>query len=409
ILGLGALPGGLTNDKFVLMGDGGSLNLGLKVHASSDIANEQDADGVSNTFAADIALVSDSKITIDAGSVLAAPNITLTANAKSTGGLVKGILADATSTVTVMNATLTAAGGTVRLEAKSDVNVNEDGDNIFGNGLSVTVVTSFNKASVQVGGTTQISADKVQLDAAVNGSLVATPNSSTVRIIEVLSGFDASVHVGDTASLTGTTSVDAKAHTDAVVNAYATPGSSNNNASFDAAIVNVNVLNSPLDGTFTGGSDVTVDGSAQINNGGGTTTLRADDKLVVTSEADGNVVGTAGATLAINTITNFDTRARISGNAAVTAATLNLAAESLRNVTAKASSTPGGASGSAAPANSGQSQSTSSGQALSNNNASTGNGSNGGGSIQIAGAIAVNVLGSVPLILPNEMLQTEAA
>lgn len=398
-------PSTILDDQMVLAGTvaGGAIQHDVLIHSSSDIADIANAPNPPATAAVatvsgDLTVKSDSRIVLGAGLSLTANNITLAAEASSTGGLVKGILADATSAVSVDSVALTANGGTVRLEAKSTVDVNEDGDNFFSNGLSVTVVTSFNQAAVDVLGNSTITADQVVLDAFVNGSITATPNSSTFRVIEVLTGSDARVHVGDTANITGTTSVDAKAHTDVTINAYATPGSSNNDANFDAAIVNVNVLNSPLDNTFTSGSDVVIDGSAQINNAGGTTTLRADDKLLLTSEADGNVVGTAGATLAVNTITNLQTLGRISGAATVNAATVHLEAESHRNVAAKASSTPGGATGNQAPAGS----STSSGNTLSTNNAKTSD-----GAITIAGAVAVNVLGT---LLPGATpLATSAA
>ena len=382
ILGLGPLPVPIANDQLILSGNAGTFaGHALKVHSSSDIVNE--AGGVQTTATGGLfEVISDSAITIDAASVINAPNITLTAYAKSTG-LVKGLLADATSTVTVNNATLTATGGTVTLLSKSEVDVNEDGDNFFSNGLSATLVTSFSSALVDIRGASVISAKDAQIEAFVDQNIVASAQQSTVKVIEVLTGSDPKVHIGGTAQINLTGALTAQAHSDAVINATAQPGSSNTNANFDAAIVNVNVLDNPLSGAFTAGADLVVDGSAGIS-ATGDATLQAKDVLAITTNANGNVVGTAGAAVAVTTVTGTDTTAALTGASHVNAGTLNVEAINTRNVITTAASTPGGASGNSAP---GAPAGKSSGSTLTNNNAKTSD-----GSITISGAVAVGVL-----------------
>jgi hypothetical protein len=121
------------NDQMILSDDSNSFGDTLtghvlNIHSSSDIVN--DATGVQITSAQDIAIKSDSAVTLDAGSVLTGPNIKLWANASSAGGLVGGLLANASSTVTLDSASLITNGGTgtVQLLAWSTVAFIEHGD-----------------------------------------------------------------------------------------------------------------------------------------------------------------------------------------------------------------------------------------------------------------------------------------
>src|SRR5262245_4772753 len=119
------LPAFLGNDQVVLKGDGGSFSgHDFKLHSSSDIVN--DNTGLQITASGLVEISSDSKVVIDQGSAISASNITLKADSSSTGGLFQGLLADASSAVTLGSdtlggATLTAMGGTVKLLAHSDV------------------------------------------------------------------------------------------------------------------------------------------------------------------------------------------------------------------------------------------------------------------------------------------------
>src|SRR5262245_19328379 len=83
ILGLGPSPLDMfANDQLILIGDGGTFNdHPLKVHSSSDIVN--DSTGVQITATKDVEIKSDSKVTIDQGSTLVGPNISLLAESKS--------------------------------------------------------------------------------------------------------------------------------------------------------------------------------------------------------------------------------------------------------------------------------------------------------------------------------------
>src|SRR5205085_2316793 len=83
-----------------------------------------------------------------------------------------------------------------------------------------------------------------------------------------------------------------------------------------------------------------VGGGAAITSGT-KASFKATDVIDVKTTADGNVPNTAGATFAV-TVIDSNTTAAITGNAAVTAPTVDLAAASTRTIATKAISTPGG-------------------------------------------------------------------
>src|SRR5262249_40821663 len=121
ILGIGTLPVPLANDQLIVTGNGGTFNNHpLKVTSSSDIVN--DNSGVQITANSDFELRSAISTTIDKGSAIVAPKITLAADGNGSP-LVKGLLANAPAAVTINGATLTATGGTVIASATGRVDM----------------------------------------------------------------------------------------------------------------------------------------------------------------------------------------------------------------------------------------------------------------------------------------------
>ena len=305
------------------------------------------------TAGSDFEVKSDSKVTINAASTVTAPNISLLAEATGSA-LVKGLLANAAAEVNVNGATLTATGGTVTLSALGKVDMTgtnaEDGDTFFGNTIAGTVVTSFSTATVNVVGTTTITADTLNVTAAIDTDIEATVEDGTVKLLTVWAAGDARVNIGD-ANVPGTTTINvtdeltSEAKSEITIDAKSKPGSANTDSSLDAAVVNVNVVDVGIPvlvpAGFTSGADMTVGGGAVIT-AGTKATFKATDLIDVETTADGEVAGTAGATLA-GTIVDSDTIAAITGNAAVTAPTVDLLASTTRTLVTTAKSTPGGA------------------------------------------------------------------
>jgi len=398
-------PLNILDDQVILAGNGGTFaNHGLKIHSSSDIVNE--AGGVQVTATGgDVEVKSDSKVTIDAGSNVVAPNISILADATGSA-LVKGLLANAAGAVKVDDSTLTAAGGTVTLQARGTVDMTgskaEDGDTFFGNTIAGTLVTSFSTATVDVVGNTTINAATLAVLADVHTDIVATVQDGTVKLLSVWAAADPRVTIGDGTGntvLNLTDTVTAEAKSTLSIDASSKPGNANN-ASVDAAIVNVNVVDVGIPvivpAGFTSGSDITIGGNAAITAANGAS-FKATDSTTVTTTADGTVASTAGATLAV-TVVDVDSTARITGNAAVTAPTVELLAASTRALTTTAKSTPGGSQDDNDDSTQNDSQ-----KALQNNNAKTSD-----GDLTIAAAVAVSHVGGTTSALVDSTNATSA-
>ena len=380
-------PVPLGNDQVIVTANGSTFNNhDLNLHSSSDIVN--DATGVQITAGSDIEFKSDSTVTINNGSSITANNLSLRADA--TGApLVKGLRANAAGTVNVDGATLTASTGTVTVNALGKVDMTgtnaEDGDTFFNNSVAGTLVTSFSTATVNIVGTTTITAATLTVTAEVDSDIEATVEDGTVKLLSVWAAGDPRVNIGDT---NGTTTINvtgeitAEAKTNLDIDAESKPGTANNNATLDAAVVNVNVVDVGIPvvvpAGFTSGANMTVGGGAVIT-AGTKAAFKATDSINVTTTADGEITGTAGATLG-GTVVDSNTIATITGTATVNAPIVDLLASTTRTLVTTAKSTPGGAEDDNGANTDNQTQ-----QALSDNNASTSD-----GDLTIAAAVAVS-------------------
>ena len=329
ILGI-SLPLGLGNDQVVLSGDGGTVaNHDVKVHSSSDIVN--DSSGLQFTVSDnDLDVISDSEVTLDQGSSVNAANITLKADAKSTGGIIGGLLADASSAVSLDNATLTATGGKVTLLASSDVTFTEHGDTYFSNGLSGTAVLSISSASVDLTGNATINAKDADIQAMINTDITADTDSGTATVkavvVTVLDTPTVNISSADI-NLSGGNFL-AKASSDLTVVASTVPVSGGSSSS-DAAIA-VSIVKSAPTLTMSGGS---IDAT-------GTAMLEADNTVDVHDIASGGSAS-SGATLGV-TVLWGDTAATVSGGS-ITAAGVTVSSTSDRTATTESQATEGGA------------------------------------------------------------------
>ncbi|MDB5974591.1 MAG: hypothetical protein JWR07_1351, partial [Nevskia sp.] len=336
ILGI-TLPLSIANDQVVLAGDGAATIVhGMKVHSTSDIVNEHDGDGLKASFVGDLEILSDSKVTIDGGSSLSASNITLHADAKSTSGLFQGLLADASSSVTLADAALTATGGAVKLLSTSDVTFTEKGDTFFKNGLSGTVVLSISKALVDVHGNASINAKDADFEATIHDDITATGQFATVRLVSVNVFNTPEVKIGGTANISLTGGFTAKAGSDITVVNTTVPTTSGGSTSTDAAGA-VSIIRSAPTFDMTGGT---------INATGGVS-MTANNTVNVSSTADGkqggsddNGTGGAGAAVGV-TVLWGDTSATITGGS-VSGAGVTLTASSDRTAITVANATEGG-------------------------------------------------------------------
>src|SRR5262249_25522386 len=159
------------------------------------------------------------------------------------------------------------------------------------------------------------------------------------KFLTVFAAGDARVNIGD-ATVPGTTTINvtdeltAEAKSDVTVNAKSQPSTANTDRTVDAAIVNVNMVDVAIPvivpAGFTSGADMPVGGQAVIN-ATNKATFKATDLINVTTLADGTVPDTFGATFGV-TFIDSDTTAGITGNAAVTAPTVDLTASTTRTI-----------------------------------------------------------------------------
>lgn len=327
-------PLDILNDQVVLVGTGagGTIERDVTVQSSSDIADRSDNPDAAATSAVvtldgDLTIKSDSKIVFGTGSALSASNISLLAE-NAGEPLVKGILANAAAEVTLDGATLAAAGGTVTISALGKVDMTganaEDGDQFFGNTLAGTVVTSFSTATVDIIGNTNITANTLDVTAAVDADIEASVEGATVKILTVWAAGDARVNIGDdsgTTTINVTGELTAEAKSDVNIKATSKPGTGDNDSSVDAAIVNVAAglnftdleVNASLSGAALNLQTPIVNVTAAENAG---STFTAEAK----SGAGSENVGIAGA-LAINVpktsvqaLIAADTTANFGGN-----------------------------------------------------------------------------------------------
>ena len=334
-------PLDVMNDQLRLNDDSnnfsGTLAHSLKIHSSSDIVN--DISGIQITSSSDIEIKSDNAVTISAGSILTAANITLSADASSTGGLIGGLFANASSAVTLNNASLIAAGGTVSLLAHSDVTFTEDGDSFFNNGLSGTAVLSFADAAVNLQGVAVINAANAILDANIHTNITATANDPTATVVAVVvtvfNSPEVNIGVGADIDLTGNFTAQAISNITIDNNIKPKAGdNANDSADSDAAIATT-ILHTDPTLTLSGG-DIDV---------GGVALLKAENTILSTTIADG-ALGAAGATVAFSLFLG-DTSVVISGGT-LDASTITVQATSDRTATTTAKATAGGSDDGAA-------------------------------------------------------------
>ena len=326
-------PLNVFNDQLILSDDsdtfGGSLDHALKISSSSDIVN--DSTGVQITSSSDIEIKSDNAVTINAGSVLTAPNIKLWADATSDGGIIGGLLANASSTVTLDNASLIATGGTVSLLAHSDVTFTEDGDTYFSDGLSATAVLSFADATVNVLGSANITAQHAILDAKIHTHITATAADTNAAVIAdaVVVINTAEVNIGGTSviSLTGNFSAEAKSDV-TINNNIISKVDADDSTDTDAAVA-VTTVHSAPSLNISGGS-ISADGVAL---------LKATNEVTTTTTAEG-ALGDAGATVAFTLFTG-STEVLISGGT-IDADAITIESTSVRSATTLAKATAGG-------------------------------------------------------------------
>ncbi|HYC46066.1 MAG TPA: LEPR-XLL domain-containing protein, partial [Burkholderiales bacterium] len=384
ILGI-ELPLDLTNDQLILAGDGPlAIAHGTKVHSTSDIVTEGDADGLQATFQGKLEIVSDSKITIDGASLVTAPNMTLLADAKSTSGLFQGLLANASSAITLDDtARLVSTGGTIELFARSDVTFSEDGDTYFGDGLSATAVLSISSALVDIKGSTQIDAATVKIEGTIHTDVTATAQDSTVRVVTVNVFNTPEIKISGSADIAATSAFTALAKSDVKVTNTTVPTDSGTSTA-DAAVASSVVQSKP--GLLISGGTIASDGDASFT---------ASDKIVISSTADGKQGGSdnagsggAGATLAFSMMFG-DTTASITGGS-ISADNITLAATSDRSATSLSNASKGG---SEASGNSGNNRNASEKRLADPNNDGdeSDQASTDEGSIPFAAAIAVGL------------------
>ena len=197
-----------------------------------------------------------------------------------------------------------------------------------------------------------------------NNSLSLGP----LQLAFIYANSDASVNIGGTSNITSAGKLDITATSNVSGTADMASLNSHTDASTDAAVASV---------IITSNATASVSGSASLNVTGALA-LSAKNISIAGAIADGSKGG-AGATLGLAVITGT-TEASIKDNATVQADSIAVNAESQNDLTALAKSTTGGAT------TSGTQQDSQT--ALADNNAQSS-----GGSISLAGAVAV---GTVP-------------
>jgi hypothetical protein len=302
-------------------------------------------------------------------------DFTLTSTQTASDLLGTGLWADCNTAITLTGANLKASGA-LSLVADSNISVSTDGTGM--SSIQGAAITSFSAAKIDIGGASALTANSINVDSKVEGTLSASAAAATFKIVAVEGNAQPEVTIHGASSLTAATNINIAAESNVTINASTAPGSGSSDSSVDAAVVNT---------TYGSGATLAVSDSSLIN-ASGTANLTAGSKLNATTTADANVANTAGAAVAVSVITG-DTTASVS-DATVDGSAVSVASTSGRIVTTLAKSSPGGSSASSGGSNASE-------QTLANNNASTSD-----GSIKVAGAVAVNTdTGSTKSFLQN--------
>ena len=310
----------------------------------------------------------DSTSVIDSSANMSAKNLTLASAQTASDLLSTGLFANADTGINLTGAHLTATGGALNLNATSTLSVNTTGAGM--SAVKGAVITSFSNANIGVGGSSVLTATggDVDITASVQGSLTATAGGATVNLISIDGAASPSVTINGGSSVTSTTgAVAASASSNVIISATATPTAGQSDAKVDAAVLNT---------TYGGGVLMTVNGGATLH-AQTADTVAASNTLKSTTIANANVVGDAGAAVAVSVITG-DTITDVD-NASLTGASVSATASSNRTIVTTAMSAPGDSQASNGGNNASE-------QTLSSNNASTGAGQN----ITVAGAITVS-------------------
>ncbi len=342
--------------------DGGSEFAGTPV-AKIDLVNVNGTSGALN-----FGLTIQSTSVIDSSANLTARSLTLTSAQTASDLLTTGLFANANTGINLTGASLTTTAGALNLNANSTLSVSTDGTGM--SAVKGAVITSFSNAGINIGGSSVLHATGGDLDitANVNGTLAATADGATVKLIAVAGSATPEVTINGSSVVSSTTgAVNAVASTNVTITAKATPASSATDSKVDAAVLNT---------TYGSGAAMTVNGGASVI-AKQAATLSAASTLSSSTVADASVGSTAGASVAVSVITG-DTTASVA-NASVSGSAVNVTASSNRTVTTTALSSKGGSSASGSGSNTSE-------KTLASNNASTGTGQN----ITVAGAIAVS-------------------
>ncbi|HUX25249.1 MAG TPA: LEPR-XLL domain-containing protein, partial [Burkholderiales bacterium] len=340
-----------------------------------------------------------------------------------------GYWADTSTGITLTGANLTTTNnGSINLDAHSNLNVNtgalplgntitntvdssaNDGgyaSGLLSNNLGSTtlssglgLVVSYNQANIDIsGGTNLTAAGDINLTSRVDGSLTASANNTTVAnpvpIAVVAGSADPQVLIhGSGTKLSASGAINATATTSTstgdpfAINTTADAGSTNASSSTDGAVA-VTVFNSAATVSVTDSASVSATDAA---------TFQAGTNLSATTTGDASA-GNAGAGVAVSVVYG-DTTASVgsaTGNTSVGGSAVMVGSGSSRTIDTVAKSSAGGSAdgGGTSPSQS----------VLSNNNAKTSQ-----GSVNVAGAVAVNVdTGTTSAYLDNATINTSGA
>ncbi len=370
----------VKDDHLIVKGTGLTTDYSLKVTADTDITL-----GGAGAFNGDLTIQSDDTITGNATTKLSATNLTLKAEALKDGGILgTGFLADAKTSITLTDSSLTAANK-LDITAHGNSKANDDGTKL--SLVTGAVLTSNSAATINIGGAAQLSGVDVTLTSLVDGNLVAKADKNTIKLVVVQGSADPQVNIGGSASVVATGKLTASATSDIKITTSASPDVTAKSAKADAAILST---------TFKSGATLAVNGAASLT-ATNAVSLTASSKINTSSMADANVVGTAGAAVAV-TVVFGDTTASIdgTGGAKVSGSAVTLAASTDRTLSTTAKSSPGGSD-----SNSGSNKSE---QTLASNKAATSQ-----GSVTIAGAVAVSTdTGSTKAFLNNATIDAKS-
>lgn len=327
----------VSTDHVTIDSNSGALPYGMSIQSSSDIASS--------------------------ATINVTGDLTLKSEQTESDVLTTGLLANSNTGISLTGANLTTTGA-LNLTAHSALAVNTDGTGM--SAIQGALITSFSASKVDIGGSSVLNAGTdINITSSVDGNLTASATGATVKLVVIAGNAAPEVTINGSSSLLASGKINVLASSDITIGASAKPGGSATDAKFDAAVLST---------TFGSGATLSIAGSANLT-ATGSSTLGASSKLVSSTVADANVVGTAGAAVAVSVITG-DTTASVD-SASVHGSSVALTASSDRTITTTAKSAPGGSD-----SNGGTNKSE---QTLADNKASTSD-----GNLTIGGAIAVS-------------------